>query len=163
MYSWTVYNMSIWFMYTTYKCSCSFPLWFITGYWISIPVLWWLRWLRLRLQCGRPGFSPWVGQIPWRRERLPTPVFWPGEFHGQRSLAGYSPWGLKELEMTERLWLSLYGRTLLFIHSKYHSLHRLIPDSQSTPPLAHSLLATTSLFMSVSLFLSLDRFICVIF
>ena len=33
---------------------------------------------------------------------LPTPVFWPGEFHGQRSLAGYSPWGHKESDMTER-------------------------------------------------------------
>ena len=33
-------------------------------------------------QCGRPGFNPWVGKVPWRRERLPTPVFWPGEFHG---------------------------------------------------------------------------------
>ena len=31
---------------------------------------------------GDPGFDPWVGKIPWRRERLPTPVFWPGEFHG---------------------------------------------------------------------------------
>ena len=31
---------------------------------------------------GRPGFNPWVGKIPWRREQLPTPVFWPGEFHG---------------------------------------------------------------------------------
>ena len=41
-----------------------------------------------RLQRGRPGFDSWVGKIPWRRERLPTPVFWPGEFHGL-----YSPWG----------------------------------------------------------------------
>ena len=32
-------------------------------------------------------FNPWVGKIPWRREQLPTPVFWPGELHGQRSLA----------------------------------------------------------------------------
>ena len=39
-------------------------------------------WKRIRLQCGRPEFDPWVGKIPWRRERLPTPVFWPGEFHG---------------------------------------------------------------------------------
>ena len=31
---------------------------------------------------GRPGFNPWVGKIPQRREWLPTPVFWPGEFHG---------------------------------------------------------------------------------
>ena len=43
---------------------------------------WWLSWWRIRLQCRRPGFDPWVGKIPWRRERLPTPVFWPGEFHG---------------------------------------------------------------------------------
>ena len=33
-------------------------------------------------KCRRPGFDPWVGKIPWRRERLPTPVFWPGESHG---------------------------------------------------------------------------------
>ena len=32
----------------------------------------------------------WVGKMHWRRERLPTPVFWPGEFHGQRSLVGYN-------------------------------------------------------------------------
>ena len=36
----------------------------------------------------RPGFDLWLGKIPWRRERLPTPVFWPGEFHKL-----YSPWG----------------------------------------------------------------------
>ena len=42
------------------------------------------------------------GKIPWRREWLPTLVFWPGEFHGQRSLADYSPWGWKELDITVR-------------------------------------------------------------
>ena len=36
------------------------------------------------MQHGRAGFNPWVGKIPWRREQLPTPVFLPGEFHGQR-------------------------------------------------------------------------------
>ena len=41
---------------------------------------WWLSWWRIRLQRGRPGFDPWVGKTPWRRERLHTPVFWPGEF-----------------------------------------------------------------------------------
>ena len=40
-------------------------------------------------ECGRCGFDPWLGKIPWGRERLPTPVFWPGEIHGQRNLAGY--------------------------------------------------------------------------
>ena len=37
--------------------------------------------------------------IPWRKEWLPTPVFLPGEFQGQRSLVGYRPWGCKELDM----------------------------------------------------------------
>ena len=37
---------------------------------------------KVHLQCRRPGFNPWVGKIPCRRERLPTPVFWPGEFLG---------------------------------------------------------------------------------
>ena len=45
----------------------------------------------------------WVGKIPWRREWPPTPVFLPGEPHGQRSLAGYSPWGRTESDMTEQL------------------------------------------------------------
>ena len=39
--------------------------------------------------------------MPWKREWLPIPVFLPGEFHGERSLVGYSPWGCKELDMTE--------------------------------------------------------------
>ena len=42
---------------------------------------------KTRLRCGRPGFDLWVGKIPWRRERLPTPVFWPGEFHGLYGVA----------------------------------------------------------------------------
>ena len=72
---------------------------------------WWLRWQRICLQCRRPGFNPWVRKIPWRREWLPTPVFLPGESHGQRSLVGYSPWGHKELDTTRymnlfKLWFS---------------------------------------------------------
>ena len=43
-----------------------------------------------------PEFNPWVRKIPWRKEWQPTPVFLPGESHGQRSLVGYSPWGRKE-------------------------------------------------------------------
>ena len=46
------------------------------------------------------AFDPWVGKIPWRRERQPTPVFLPGKAHEQRSLAGYNPWGRKELDTT---------------------------------------------------------------
>ena len=46
------------------------------------------------LPCRRLGFSPWAGKISWRREWLPTPIFWPGEFHGQRSLVGYTVHGV---------------------------------------------------------------------
>ena len=58
------------------------------------------------MQCERPRFNPWVRKIPWRREWLPTPGLLPRESHGQRSLAGYSPWGLQELDTTEGLMLS---------------------------------------------------------
>ena len=58
-------------------------------------------------QCRRPKFNSWVGKIPWRRKWQPAPVFLPGEFHGQRSLPGYSPWGRKELDTMEWLTLSL--------------------------------------------------------
>ena len=50
---------------------------------------------------GDPGSIPGLGNIPWRMKWQPTPVFWPGEFHGQRNLAGYSPWSLKEWDTTE--------------------------------------------------------------
>ena len=50
------------------------------------------------------GSVPGSGEIPWKREWLPTPVFLPGEFHGQRSLAGCSLWGHQESDMTEATW-----------------------------------------------------------
>ena len=53
---------------------------------------------RIYVQCRRLGFDPWVGKIPWRKEWLPTPVFLPGTSHGLRSLAGYRPLALKELD-----------------------------------------------------------------
>ena len=58
----------------------------------------------------RHGFNPWVRKIPWRRAWQPTPVFLLGESHGQRSLAGYSPWGHKG---TWLKWLSTHA-------PKYH-------------------------------------------
>ena len=73
------------------------------------------QWQRIRLQCRRPGFDPWVGKIPWRRERLPTPVFWPREFHGL-----YSPRGRKESDTAERLSLSLSPRRLSGKESACH-------------------------------------------
>ena len=56
---------------------------------------------------GDPRSDPWVRKIPWRREWQLTSVSLPGEFHGQRSRTGFSPWGCKELDTTERLTLSL--------------------------------------------------------
>ena len=53
-------------------------------------------------------FHPRVGKIPWRRERLPTPVFLPGESAGQRSLAGCSLWGHRDSDRTEQLTLFWY-------------------------------------------------------
>ena len=49
------------------------------------------------------SFNPWVGKIRWRSKWLPTPVFLPGEFHGQRSLVGYSRWGCKESDTSKKL------------------------------------------------------------
>ena len=54
-------------------------------------------------RCKKHGFSPWVGKMPWRRAWQPTPVFLPGEAHGQRNLVGHSPWGPKEPDTTEGL------------------------------------------------------------
>ena len=66
----------------------------------------WLNGKEATCQCRRCEFSPWVGKIRWRRAWQPTPVFLPGEFHGQRSLAGYNPWGHKELATAE--WMSMH-------------------------------------------------------
>ena len=55
---------------------------------------------------GDLRFNSWVRKIPWRREWQPTPVFLPGECHGQKSLADYSSWGCKKSDTTEQLTLS---------------------------------------------------------
>ena len=52
-------------------------------------------------RCKWTWFDPWIRKIPWSRKWQTTPVFLPRESHRQRSLAGYRPWGLKELDMTE--------------------------------------------------------------
>ena len=62
----------------------------------------WLRRSSVCLECRRPEFNPWVGKIPWRRKWQSTPVLLPGKSRRQRSLVGYSPWGCKESDMTER-------------------------------------------------------------
>ena len=53
------------------------------------------------LQCEKYRFNSWVKKIPRRKEWQPIPILLPREFHGQKSLAGYSPWGCKESGMIE--------------------------------------------------------------
>ena len=78
-----------------------------------------------------PGFNPWVGKIPWRRKWQPTPVFLPGEFHGWWNLVGYSPWGRKELDTTERLHFHSHFRPLQsFIYENVtrENKNRVLPE-----------------------------------
>ena len=72
-------------------------------------------------------FDPWVEKIPQKREWQPTPVFLPGKSHAQRSLAGYSPWGCKDPDKTEKLTLSLSSCSLLI-------LVKLVPSRITPPP-----------------------------
>ena len=79
---------------------------------------------------GEPGSVPGsVRKIPWRREWQATPVFLPGEFHGQRSLVDYGPWGHKESDTTEGLtftpwwvWARFTSSTLGGLTKTFHQL-----------------------------------------
>ena len=75
----------------------------------------------------RCGFDPWVGKIPCRRAWRPTPLFLPRESHGQRSLKGYSPWGCKELDMTEHTHTHTHTHTVctyIYIYTFLLSTHQ---------------------------------------
>ena len=94
---------------------------------------WWLRQLRICLQCGRCGFSPWAGEIHWRRAQQPTPVVLPRESHGQRSLAGYSPWGRR----VRHVWVTkhstyFYKYLKLFMIKVFNHAQPLPPTPQKT-------------------------------
>ena len=69
------------------------------GYlYVNCGLPWWLRGIESGCQCRRHRFDPQVTKIPWRRKWKLTPVFLPGKSHGQRSLAGCSPWGGRKLD-----------------------------------------------------------------
>ena len=70
---------------------------------------WWLSMVKCLSIMRQTQFNPWVRKIPWRRKWQPTPVFLPGEVHGQRSLEDYSPQGRKESHTTDRLHFILPG------------------------------------------------------
>ena len=102
-------------------------------------------------QCRRPGFDPWVRKMPWRRKWQPTPVFFfkinlfnwrlitlqycptpiflPGEFHGQRSLVGYSLCGHKESDMTDT-YQDYYFRVLMISLKESDLLRKGIPTAK---------------------------------
>ena len=81
---------------------------------------WQKRWLAQMVKNPPAMQETWVWslvrKIPWRRKRLPAPVFLPGEFHRQRNLAGYSPWGHTESDTTERLILWHTSIKYLLVH-----------------------------------------------
>ena len=116
-------------------------------------------------RCKRLGFYPWLRKILWSRKWQPTPVFLPGKSHGQRSLAGYSPWDHKETDMTE----CAHART----HTPTHTFTQRIKDSSlifsdhlSTEILVHfdlQLLCTRKVFWQlrrVSVTVSFSSCLC---
>ena len=84
----------------------------------------------MQVDCKRYRFGPWVGKIPWRRSWQPSPVFLPGEFHGQRSLVGYSLWGFKELDVT--LWLTYTGCIFYLFPRWFSSKESVCQELQGT-------------------------------
>ena len=80
---------------------------------------------------GELGSIPESGRSPWRREWQPIPVFLPGEFHGQSSLAGYSPQGPKALDMTE--WLT-HMHVLDYFNQWYNSSSLSLPRGRDIRP-----------------------------
>ena len=82
--------------------------------WLRVSLV--AQWQRISCQCGRRGFDPWVWKIPWWRKRQPTPVFFPGKFHGRRNLASYSLWGHKRVSLD--LMSKQYNTSRKFISSK---------------------------------------------
>ena len=75
---------------------------------------------------GDPGSIPGLGRSPWRRKWKPTSVLLPRKFHGPRSLVGYSPWGRKESDTTERLH---FTKTIVRVFS---GLSQCLSSKQST-------------------------------
>ena len=89
-------------------------------------------------------FNPWVKKIPWRRKWPLTLVFLPGKSHGHRRLMGYSPWGQKELDMTEHIGIK-HSKNILHICTHTHThTHIYIYTLQSV-----QLLSRVQLFVTL--------------
>ena len=96
----------------------------ILNVWPVSPGSRWLGGKESASQCKRlkrRGFNPWAGKVCWKRKWQPTPVFLPREPHGQKSLLGYSSWGQKASDTTERL--STHAHTSLIKQAEDHTCH----------------------------------------
>ena len=82
-------------------------------------------------RCKRHGFDSWIVKIPWKRAWQSTSVFLPGESHGQRNLADYSPWGCKESDMTEHARICNWI-TLLYTRNTVNQLYFFKKIKQKT-------------------------------
>ena len=98
-------HMLLWFrtlvgaiLGTLYICCCRNCEFSAEGVVFFVGLPQWLSSKRIHLWCRRHRFNPWVWKIPWRRKWQPTPVILPRKSHGQRNLAGYSPWGQNTTE-----------------------------------------------------------------
>ena len=109
---------------------------------------WWLSGKESSCQCRRfrrHGFNPWVGKFFWRRKWQPASVFLPEKSHGQRSLTGCSPWGHKESNMTDSIYIythshthtHTYAYTYTYTHRLLRSIEERVP-CQTMSPFYHS-------------------------
>ena len=115
---------------------------------------------RICLQCRRLRFDPWVRKSPWRREQLPTPVFWPGEFHRQRSLVHYSSVQFSSVQSLGRVqlfatpWITACQASLSITNSrsppKPKSLESVMPSNHLI--LCRPLLLLPDIFPSIRVF-----------
>ena len=102
-----------------------------------------------------------LGRFPWRREWLPTPVFLLGEFHGQRSLAGYTPWGRKELDNIEQISHAYDLVASIFSDHLIEDWHPPIPTSMSSSSYFCSLFCLSSQHLSLAVILYI-LFVCLL-
>ena len=85
-------------------------------------------------RCKRHGFNPWVRKISWRRKWQPTPIFLSGKSPGQRSLAGYSPWGHKSVRhnLATKQQQSFTTRKAAPVHFRMLNIPGLCPPDASS-------------------------------
>ena len=99
--------------------------------------------------------------FPWKREWLPTPVFWPGEFHEQKSLAGYIPWGSQRVghywAANTFTFYTIYGVFSSLSASQYACLPACLPPFLSLFPPFFSLLPPSILPSFLPFFYSFSK------